>query len=272
MCWANFGEFLWITVFVGRVGEAQRLFDRHSSTDPVTAPASLPAGSAFADDVARRVRDARERIEAARGRGGHGQSVTLIAVTKTHGADAVRAAFAAGVHDVGENRVQEAEAKRELVNVPVRWHLIGHVQRNKATSAVQFDLVHSLDSDRLAAALNTAADQAGRVCDVLVQVNVSGEESKFGVSAGRVPAFAESLHAHRALRVCGLMTMAPFDADEGTLRRVFAGARECGALLRAAGHSASVLSMGMSGDFEIAVEEGATHVRLGTMLFGAREN
>jgi pyridoxal phosphate enzyme (YggS family) len=237
----------------------------------VTAPASLPAESAFANDVARRVRAARERIEAARVRGGHGQEVTLVAVTKTHGVEAVLAAHAAGVHDVGENRVQEAEAKRAETTVPVRWHLIGHVQRNKASSAVTFDLVHSLDSDRLAAALNTAAEQAGRVCDVLLQVNVSGEESKFGVPAADVAAFADRLQSQRALRVCGVMTMAPFDADEGTLRRVFAGARECGARVRAAGHPGTILSMGMSGDFEIAVEEGATHVRLGTMLFGERD-
>ncbi len=237
----------------------------------MTAPASLPIASAFANDVARRVRDARERIDAARVRGGHGQDVTLVAVTKTHGPEAVLAACDAGVHDVGENRVQEAEAKRAVIEAAVRWHLIGHVQRNKAASAVTFDLVHSLDSDRLAAALNTAAESAGRVCDVLVQVNVSGEASKYGVPAAEVDAFAERLQAHRALRVCGVMTMAPFDADEGTLRRVFAGARECGAVVRAAGHPASVLSMGMSGDFEIAIEEGATHVRLGTMLFGARE-
>ena len=237
----------------------------------MTAPASLSVVSAFADDVARRVRAVRERIEAARARGGHGQEVTLVAVTKTHGEDAVLAAYAAGVHDVGENRVQEAEAKRAQATVPVRWHLIGHVQRNKASSAIAFDLVHSLDSDRLAAALNTAAEQAGRVCDVLVQVNVSGEESKYGVAANDVAAFADRMQSHQALRVCGVMTMAPFDADEGTLRRVFAGARECGRMVRAAGHPGAVLSMGMSGDYELAVEEGATHVRLGTLLFGARE-
>lgn len=271
MCWANLCAVLRVALPARRVRSVRRLsVRRHLSTESVTAPASLPAVPAFADDVARRVRDARERIDAARTRGGHGQDVTLVAVTKTHGVDAVLAAYAAGVHDVGENRVQEAEPKRAHAAVPVRWHLIGHVQRNKAASAVSFDLVHSLDSDRLAAALNTAAAQAGRVCDVLVQVNVSGEESKFGVPAAEVAAFADRLLSHGALRVCGVMTMAPFDADERTLRRVFAGARDCGASVRAAGHAGTVLSMGMSDDFEIAVEEAATHVRLGTMLFGAR--
>lgn len=237
----------------------------------VKSPASPLVTSAFADAVARRVQDAGDRIHAARDRGGHGQSVTLVAVTKTHGPEAVLAAHAAGLRDVGENRVQEAEEKRALVDVPVRWHLIGHLQRNKASAAVGFDLVHSLDSDRLAEALQKAATDADRACDVLVQVNVSGEESKFGVAAADVEAFADRLRAHAALRVRGVMTMAPFDATESQLRRVFAGARECLATVRSAGHDATALSMGMSNDFEIAVEEGATHVRLGTLLFGERD-
>lgn len=226
--------------------------------------------TALAGRVAGRVLDVRQRIDAARSRGGHGQPVTLVAITKTHGPEAVYAAHAAGVFDVGENRIQEAEAKRALVDAPVRWHLVGHVQRNKASSAASFDLIHSLDSDRLAVALNTAALAAGQRCEVLVQVNVSGEASKFGVATEDVAAFADRLQQHEGLRVLGVMTMAPFDADETVLRRVFAGARASLAQLRASGHAASMLSMGMSGDFEVAVEEGATHVRLGTVLFGSR--
>lgn len=239
----------------------------------MTAPFSRDSQlSPFAADVARRVVAVRARMQDAQRRGGHGQDVTLIAVTKTHGPEAVEAAFEAGVRDVGENRVQEAESKRAaLPTLPVHWHLIGHVQRNKARAAVQFDLVHGLDSVRLAEALHDAAQAAERVVDVLVQVNVSGEASKFGVPAQEVAAFAEALRRYDALRVRGVMTMAPFDADERTLRAVFAGARSCRETLRAAGHAAELLSMGMSGDFEIAIEEGATHVRLGTVLFGARE-
>ncbi len=245
---------------------------RHSSTVPVTASASsFAADSTYAQAVAARVRDARDRIAAARSRGGHAQDVTLVAVTKTHGVEAVRAVAAAGVTDVGENRVQEAEPKRAECGVPLRWHLIGHVQRNKASSAVAFDMVHSLDSSRLATALDRAAAQSERVCDVLVQVNVSGEQSKYGVPAAEVAALAELLHGCSSLKVRGIMTMAPFDAEEAVLRQVFADARACADTLRSAGLDASVLSMGMSGDFEIAVEEGATHVRLGTMLFGERE-
>jgi pyridoxal phosphate enzyme (YggS family) len=221
--------------------------------------------------VSARVREVRERMAAAQARGGHGQPLTLVAVTKTHGPEAVRAAFSAGVHDVGENRIQEAEAKRALLaDVPVAWHLIGHVQRNKARAAVTFDLVHGLDSPRLADALDEAAREAGRVCDVLVQLNVSGEASKFGLTPEALPAFAERLHARPALRVRGVMTMAPFDAPEAVLRQVFGGARAALDTLRASGHAADICSMGMSGDFEVAIEEGATHVRLGTILFGER--
>jgi len=238
----------------------------------VTTPVpTLPLSPAYAADVAARVHEVRDRIAAATARGGHGQDVTLVAVTKTHGPEAVHAVFAAGVQDVGENRVQEAEQKRAaLPEVAVRWHLIGHVQRNKARSAILFDLVHGVDSPRLAEALHDAALAEGRRCDVLLQVNVSGEASKYGLAATEVQEMCERLHAFSALRVRGVMTMAPFDAPEDTLRDVFSRARACADVVRAAGHDASVLSMGMSGDFEVAIEEGATHVRLGTILFGAR--
>jgi hypothetical protein len=196
--------------------------------------------------------------------------VTLVAVTKTHGPEAVEAAWQAGITDVGENRVQEAEAKMALVSAPVRWHLIGHLQRNKARHALRFALVHGLDSERLAIALHDEAVKAGRTLDVLVQVNVSGEDSKSGLPLAHVPAFADRLHALPSLRVRGAMTMAPFEAEERELREVFTGARTARDVLRSAGHAADRLSMGMSGDYEIAVEEGATHVRLGTVLFGSR--
>lgn len=216
------------------------------------------------------VTEVRARIADACARGGHGQQVTLIAVTKTHGPEAVEAAWQAGVRDVGENKVQEAEAKMAQVSAPVRWHLIGHLQRNKARNAQRFDLVHGLDSDRLAVALHEEAVRAGKPLDVLVQVNVSGEATKSGLSPADLPAFADRLQELPSLRVRGAMTMAPFDAPESVLRAVFTGARGARDLLRAAGHSAEWLSMGMSGDYEIAVEEGATHVRLGTVLFGSR--
>lgn len=233
-------------------------------------PISDSSASISEAAVSARIVEVRDRIAAAASRGGHQQSVTLVAVTKTYGPDAVTAAWNAGVTDVGENRVQEAEAKMDLVSVPVRWHLIGHLQRNKAKSASRFALVHGVDSERLATALNDAARSAGQVFEVLVQVNVSGETTKNGLAVDQLAAFADRVHDCPNLRVMGAMTMAPFDAPETVLRSVFAGARAARSQLQQAGHPAPWLSMGMSGDFEVAVEEGATHVRLGTILFGSR--
>lgn len=221
-------------------------------------------------DLSDRLRDVRDRIDAAVRRGGHGQAVKIIAVTKTHGPDAVQAAWDAGLRDVGENRVQEALPKKEAVTVPVRWHLIGHLQRNKVKSLPMFDLFHALDSSRLADTVNELGVGSGRPTACLLQVNVAGEESKGGFERATWAAEAERLRGLGGLRVQGVMTMAPLDADEPTLRAVFAGARDAREVLRAAGHDATELSMGMSNDYELAVEEGATCVRLGTVLFGAR--
>jgi pyridoxal phosphate enzyme (YggS family) len=221
-------------------------------------------------DLAERVSEVRGRIEAAAARGGHGQAIRLVAVTKGHGPEAVEAAARVGLEDVGENRVQEALQKMGNVAAPVRWHLIGHLQRNKVKWLHQFQLVHSLDSARLADAVNEVGASGGRPVDVLVQVNVAGETTKGGYSPSDIEREAERLAGLSGLRVLGVMTMAPFDADERTLREVFGGARRVRDVLAAAGHQATELSMGMSNDFEVAVEEGATLVRLGTVLFGAR--
>lgn len=221
-------------------------------------------------DLPARLAGVRENIERARLRGGHGQAVTIVAVTKTYGPDAPVAAWEAGLRDVGENRVQEALGKMAQVPVPLRWHLIGHLQRNKVKQLEGFHLVHSMDSARLADALSAQGMARGRPFDVLVQVNVSGEGTKGGYEPSSMERVAEPLRTLGGVVVRGVMTMAPFDAEAATLRAVFAGARRCGEVLRAAGHPATELSMGMSGDYEIAVEEGATLVRLGTVLFGAR--
>ncbi len=246
-------------------------------TDDAAAPDTVTSDDGSAEDVhpfralvAERVLSVRQRIARALDRAGRAQPVTIVAVTKTHGPEAVEAAWAAGIADVGENKVQEAEEKRSRVQAPVRWHLIGHLQRNKAAAASAFDLVHGMDSVRLANALEVAGRDAQRVIDVLVQVNVSGEVTKGGFAPAEIVGVSAQLHACAHLRVCGVMTMAPFDASEAELRRVFAGARNVRDALATAGHPSSVLSMGMSGDFEVAVEEGATHVRLGTILFGDR--
>ena len=225
----------------------------------------------LAQDLARRVAEVRQRIDAAVARGGHGQRVTIVAVTKTHGPDAVEAAYRAGLHDVGENRVQEALKKMDAVTVPVRWHLIGHLQRNKVKEVGRFAMVHSVDSARLADAVSDYGVARHEAVEALVQVSVVGEESKGGFSPDEMAAEAERFTARAGVQVMGVMTMAPLDADERTLRTVFRGAREAREKLIGAGHPAHALSMGMSSDFEIAVEEGATMVRLGTVLFGARD-
>ena len=222
-------------------------------------------------DLPARLAGVGERIARARARGGHGQAVQIVAVTKTYGPDAVVAAWEAGVHDVGENRVQEALSKMDGVTEPLRWHLIGHLQRNKVKQLDPFHLVHSMDSARLADALHEHGIARGRPMDALVQVNVSGEGTKGGYGSDDIEREAERLAGLAGLLVHGVMTMAPFDAEAAVLRQVFSGARACASTLRAAGHAAATeLSMGMSGDFEIAIEEGATLVRLGTVLFGAR--
>jgi pyridoxal phosphate enzyme (YggS family) len=223
-------------------------------------------------DVPARLAEVRESIERARAR--YGQTVTVVAVTKTYGSEAPIAAWNAGLRDVGENKVQEAVGKMaevaRAVEAPLRWHLIGHLQRNKVKQLDGFHLVHSMDSARLADALSAHGESRERPHDVLVQVNVSGEDTKGGYAPAMMEREADRLRGLGGLVVHGVMTMAPFDADEATLRTVFTGARRCGEMLRAAGHPASELSMGMSGDYQIAVEEGATLVRLGTVLFGAR--
>ena len=214
----------------------------------------------------------RSRIEAAKKRGGQGQKVTIVAVTKTHGPDAVLAAWECGLGDVGENRVQEALSKMgEVPAVPVRWHLIGHLQRNKVKALDRFSLFHALDSARLADAVNSFGLERNRPVDVLVQVNAARESSKGGFSVEELRSESARMAAMTGLRVKGVMTMARLGAGESELRRTFGGARDARTTLSEAGHDATELSMGMSGDYEIAVEEGATIVRLGTTLFGVRD-
>jgi PLP dependent protein len=223
-----------------------------------------------------RLERVRERVASACLRSGRSaEEVTLVAVTKGHPPEVVRAILAAGLADVGENRVQELDAKVEAVGRDsARWHLIGHLQRNKVRRALDLaDLIHSVDSLRLARKLSDEAVLANRTVEMLVQVNVSGEATKGGVERGDALAGIEQICALPGLRVLGLMTMAPFVDDERVLRSVFAKARELRDAAAAAvpGFRAGHLSMGMSADFEIAIEEGSTIVRLGTVLFGERE-
>ncbi len=200
--------------------------------------------------------------------------VTIVAVTKGFGPDAVTAARAAGLSDVGENRVQEALDKMAQVADPgVVWHLIGHLQRNKAKSVTaRFALVHSIDSLELAEELarRTTAHAAGTRQRVLVQVNVAGEVQKSGCALDAAPALVRGVAALEGLALEGLMTMAPLTDDVEVQRSAFRSLRRLRDALQEEGVWVPTLSMGMSGDFATAVEEGATVIRLGTALFGTR--
>ena len=221
-----------------------------------------------------RAEEVRERIEAARARAGRTDPVTLVAVTKSHPVQVVRAALDAGLRDLGENRVQEMDEKvRDAGRDAARWHLIGHLQRNKAARAVAIsDLIHSLDSLRLAETLSAEAVKAGATVPVLVQVNTSGEASKFGLAPDQAVEAVARMAELPGLRLEGMMTMAPFTGDEAVVRRTFAGARRLRdeAARQVPAFTGRHLSMGMSNDFEAAVEEGSTLVRVGSILFGER--
>jgi pyridoxal phosphate enzyme (YggS family) len=206
----------------------------------------------------------RERINAAALRAGRDPAaVRLLAVTKAVGMDETRALVDLGVADLGENRIDPARAKIDALGHGVRWHMIGSVQRRKARDvAALFDCVHSVDRLDLAEALDARAADRETPLDVFVEVNVSGEESKHGFRPEALPAALEALRRAARLRVAGLMTMAPLVEDPETVRPVFAGLRRL-----AQAHGLEGLSMGMSNDYEVAVEEGATIVRIGSALF-----
>ncbi len=225
-----------------------------------------------------RLDEVRARIErSARRAGREPQQVTLIAVSKTHPADVLREAIAAGANDFGENRVQEAETKiGELAGErAVRWHLIGHLQANKARRAVNlFDVIHAVDSASLVERLERLSVEEGRISlDVLVQVDLAGEETKSGAREDELPAIFQQLETCARLRCRGLMIVPPFFDDAESVRPYFRRLRELRDELKARGYfqdGAGELSMGMSHDFEVAIEEGATLVRVGTAIFGAR--
>lgn len=198
--------------------------------------------------------------------------VKLIAVSKTVAAPAVQLAYASGQRRFGENRVQELCGKAGQLPADCEWHLIGHLQGNKVRAAVQAAAwIHAVDSTGLVTRLDEIAGVEHRRPIILLQVNVSGEATKGGVSGEQMVPLLEAALAAPRLDCRGLMTMAPYEASESDLRRIFGGLRELrDRLVTAYGHPLPELSMGMSGDFEVAVEEGATLVRVGTAIFGER--
>jgi len=226
--------------------------------------------------IAERLEKIRQRIAGACDRAGRNPAeVTLIAVAKTFPPDAVREAVALGAVDVGENYVQELLSKREILDaLPIRWHFIGHLQRNKVRFIVPWvRMIHAVDSLALASDIDRQALKSGSTVDVLVEVNTTGEESKFGVSPGEVAGFVRNLSDLSSINIAGLMTIGPFLPDPEGSRPMFRTLRTLRDEIRATGQrnaSMEVLSMGMTGDFEVAIDEGATHVRIGTALFGSR--
>ncbi len=224
--------------------------------------------------IADNVRTVLDRIAAAAARAGRNpEDVALVAAAKTRSAAQVRAVVEAGVKFVGENRVQEAEAKMaELADVDCAWHMIGHLQRNKAAKAVRFfDMVQSLDSPRLADELQKRAGAADKVMTVLLEVNTSGEETKYGVVPEAVADFAAYVGTCANLRVEGLMTIGPLGAGPAATAAAFRTLRDLfEKIAPSLGGDFRWLSMGMTDDFELAVEEGSNMVRVGRALFGPR--
>lgn len=222
-----------------------------------------------------RLADVRARVARAAGRSGRDPaSVRLVAVSKTFTADHVRAAAGAGQIDFGENKIQEALQKMEAcADLPLHWHLVGHLQSNKARKAVRFDTVHSMDSPDLVRKLDDAAVGAGRRLDALVQVDLAGEPTKHGVREVELRPIFDAAVSARAIRIVGLMLLPPAVDDPEAARPYFRELRDVRERLIADGVEPSMLrelSMGMSHDFEVAVEEGSTMVRVGTAIFGAR--
>lgn len=219
------------------------------------------------DEIRVNVERVQERVARAAERGGRrAEDVLLIAVSKTVDVDRIRQAVAAGVRALGENRVQEAKEKVAILGRPVPWHLIGHLQTNKVRDALAlFDVIHSIDRLELARECDRRARSGGRVVDGLLEVNVAGEASKSGFAPGEVAVALEAVAQLDHVRLHGLMAIPPPVEDARDARRWF---RELRGL--AERHGLKELSMGMSADFEVAIEEGATMVRVGTAIFGAR--
>jgi PLP dependent protein len=226
-------------------------------------------------EIAANIERVRERISRAAKRAGrHADEVTLVAVSKTFPAEAIRAAYDAGLRHFGENRVQEWESKQRLVaDLDATWHLIGHLQSNKALRAAYlFRRVDSIDDLALAKRLAAAAAAEGKNLPVLIEVHLGDEATKSGVAVADLPALAEGIAPFAHIDLVGLMTIPPFAGDPELARPYFRKLRELrDDVSRRVGRKMPVLSMGMSHDFEVAIEEGATEIRLGTALFGERQ-
>ena len=228
------------------------------------------------ENIRENIESIRKRIaDAAKRAGRDADDIKLIAVTKTVDVDKVEEAIAAGALDAGENKPQELARKYEVLGDKIRWHQIGSLQTNKVKYIIdKVCMIHSLDREGLAEEIDKRASKIGRVIDCLVQVNISGEESKHGMSREEVEPFVRLVaEKYPNIKIKGLMTMAPFDAERDEIRKVFRDLKELSDEINnmnIGNVEMRELSMGMTNDFEIAVEEGATMVRVGTAIFGKR--
>ena len=225
--------------------------------------------------VRENLKSVRERIEQACLRAKRSpDEITLVAVTKTVGPDRIQEAVDAGIGVLGENRVQEAEAKMSAVRGEVAWHMIGHLQRNKARKAVEmFDVIQSVDSLRLAGEVGKRGGEVGRTVDIMVEINTSGEETKYGGPPEGAVDLVGRISEIPSVSIKGLMTIGAFTDDEGVIRKCFRTLRGLAEDVRRAGIpnvEMRYLSMGMTSDFEPAIEEGSNMVRIGTAIFGPR--
>ena len=223
-------------------------------------------------DIARRWSDVRSRVaDAARTAGRSPDDVRIVAVSKTFGLDAIEEAVAAGIVDLGENRAQELKEKSAVVDGRVHWHFIGHLQSNKVRTVVGVaELIHSVDRLGVAEAIARRASTLGLTQRVLVEVNVAGETSKAGIEPGRALHLCEQIAALHGVDLCGLMTMPPLPERPEDSRPHYESLRELSDQVRASVPSVTLLSMGTTRDLEVAVAEGATHLRVGEAIFGAR--
>ena len=223
-------------------------------------------------DIPTRFEEIRDRMERAMERAGRdASSVKLVAVTKTRSVKEMAIALGAGATDIGENKVQEAEAKKPELQVSARWHLVGHLQKNKAKNAVElFDLIHTVDGAAIGERIDRLAAERDKVQPVLVQVDLAGEETKHGLAEEELFPTLERLGERSNLRIDGLMVLPPYFDDPDEVRPYFQRLRELSDDGRERGLTGCELSMGMSDDFEVAIEEGATLIRVGTALFGPR--
>lgn len=221
------------------------------------------------------LQEVEKRIQAACDRAGRKrEEITLIAVSKTKPVETLQEAYDLGVRIFGENKVQELTAKYEALPKDIHWHMIGHLQTNKVKYIIdKAELIHSVDSLKLAETIEKEAAKHDLIADILVEVNVAEEESKFGMKMEEVIPFVEKVSAFPHVRVRGLMTIAPFVEDPEENRSIFADLHKLYIDIKKKNHdndTVSVLSMGMTNDYEVAIEEGATMVRVGTGIFGAR--